>query len=235
MTLLHWGWYQHALILDTVEYHRYGDGDRGRPRALPRLRGRVPAGRAARVRHARRSASRASRCYNREFQVLMALCGVGSLAAMSRGAARARCLGRADGGGARLLRARAARARLGDPLPLRPLAGGADGRRARGGARAAGAARVRGARARRRGEGVPGGSCSRRRSPTSGARAAGARRCSASASRAAVVAAASSSRSSRSRRTASGTASSGRRRGRCRSRASARRCCSPRTTSAGSG
>ena len=24
MTLLHWGWYQHDLILDTVEYHRYG-------------------------------------------------------------------------------------------------------------------------------------------------------------------------------------------------------------------
>ena len=34
--------------------------------------------------------------YNREFQILMALCGVGSLAAMSRGAARARRLGRAD-------------------------------------------------------------------------------------------------------------------------------------------
>ena len=42
-------------------------------------------------------------------------------------------------------------------------------------------------------------------------------------------------RSSCSRRTASGTASSGRRPGRCRSRALARRCCSPRTTSAGSG
>ena len=25
LTLLHWGWYQHALIMDTVEYHRYGD------------------------------------------------------------------------------------------------------------------------------------------------------------------------------------------------------------------
>ena len=24
MTLLHWGWYQHSLIRDTVEYHRYG-------------------------------------------------------------------------------------------------------------------------------------------------------------------------------------------------------------------
>ena len=25
LTVLHWGFYQHNLILDTVEYHRYGN------------------------------------------------------------------------------------------------------------------------------------------------------------------------------------------------------------------
>ena len=25
LTLLHWGWYQHSLILDTAEYQRYGE------------------------------------------------------------------------------------------------------------------------------------------------------------------------------------------------------------------
>ena len=28
LTVLHWGFYQHNLILDTVEYHRYGDAMR---------------------------------------------------------------------------------------------------------------------------------------------------------------------------------------------------------------
>ena len=81
LTLLHWGWYQHALILDTVEYHRYGDAMvRGQvpyrdfaveypPGALPTFV--LPAiGRPA------------LSLYNREFQILMALCGVGALAAM---------------------------------------------------------------------------------------------------------------------------------------------------------
>jgi uncharacterized membrane protein len=81
LTLLHWGWYQHDLILDTVEYHRYGDAiAHGRvpyrdfpveypPGALPAFA--LPA-------LARPSFS----LYNREFQILMALCGVGALAAM---------------------------------------------------------------------------------------------------------------------------------------------------------
>ncbi len=81
LTLLHWGWYQHALILDTIEYHRYGDAMvRGLvpyrdfpveypPGALPTFV--LPA-------IGRPSAS----LYNREFQILIALCGVGALAAM---------------------------------------------------------------------------------------------------------------------------------------------------------
>ena len=82
MTLLHWGWYQHALILDTVEYHRYGaamaDGHvpyrdfsvEYPPGALPAFG--VPA-----------IGKPGFSFYNREFQVLMALCGVGALWAMS--------------------------------------------------------------------------------------------------------------------------------------------------------
>ncbi len=82
LTLLHWGWYQHALILDTVEYHRFGaaivDGqvpyrDFGveyPPGALPVFA--LPA-----------VGKPSFSLYNREFQLLMALCGVGALAAMA--------------------------------------------------------------------------------------------------------------------------------------------------------
>jgi uncharacterized membrane protein len=89
MTLLHWGWYQHALILDTVEYHRYGAAMvHGHvpyrdfsveypPGALPAFV--VPA-----------LGDPSFNVYNRAFQVLMALCGIGALAAM---AAALRALG----------------------------------------------------------------------------------------------------------------------------------------------
>jgi uncharacterized membrane protein len=82
LTVLHWGFYQHNLILDTAEYHRYGtsmlDGqvpyrDFGveyPPGALPVFA--VPA-----IGHEGFS------LYNREFQILMALCGVGALLAMT--------------------------------------------------------------------------------------------------------------------------------------------------------
>jgi hypothetical protein len=82
LTLLHWGWYQHNLILDTAEYHRYGDAImRGRvpyrdfaveypPGALPAFA--LPA-----------VGTPGFSFFNREFQVLMAICGLGALAAMS--------------------------------------------------------------------------------------------------------------------------------------------------------
>jgi hypothetical protein len=82
LTLLHWGWYQHALILDTLEYHRYGSaivdgkvpyrdfGVEYPPGALPAFV--TPA-----------VGKPAFTLYNREFQVLMALCGAGALAAMA--------------------------------------------------------------------------------------------------------------------------------------------------------
>ncbi|MFL5932499.1 MAG: glycosyltransferase 87 family protein [Gaiellaceae bacterium] len=82
MALLHWGWYQHGLILDTVEYHRYGkamaDGHvpyrdfsvEYPPGALPAFA--IPA-----------VGKPSFSFYNREFQLLMALCGVGALAAMT--------------------------------------------------------------------------------------------------------------------------------------------------------
>lgn len=81
LALLHVGWYQHRLILDTVEYHRFGDAImRGRlpyrdfpleypPGALPAFV--LPA-------LGRPSLS----LYNREFQILVALLGLGALAAM---------------------------------------------------------------------------------------------------------------------------------------------------------
>ncbi|HZE28509.1 MAG TPA: glycosyltransferase 87 family protein, partial [Gaiellaceae bacterium] len=82
LTLLHWGWYQHALIRDTIEYHRYGIamlsghlpyrdfGIEYPPGALPAF-GLPAIGKPGLA------------VYEREFQILMALCGIGSLAAMS--------------------------------------------------------------------------------------------------------------------------------------------------------
>jgi uncharacterized membrane protein len=82
LTLLHWGWYQHDLILDTVEYHRYGsaivDGQ------VPYRDFRVeypPGALPAFVLPALGEPSFS--LYNREFQVLMALCGIGALGAMA--------------------------------------------------------------------------------------------------------------------------------------------------------
>jgi hypothetical protein len=82
LTVLHWGFYQHNLIIDTVEYHRYGVavmhghvpyrdfGLEYPPGALPVF---VPPA----IGHDGFS------LYNREFQILMALCGVGALLAMT--------------------------------------------------------------------------------------------------------------------------------------------------------
>jgi hypothetical protein len=82
LTLLHWGWYQHDLIRDTIEYRRYGTallsghvpyrdfGIEYPPGALPAF-GLPAIGKPGLA------------VYEREFQILMALCGLGSLAAMS--------------------------------------------------------------------------------------------------------------------------------------------------------
>ncbi len=82
LTLLHWGWYQHALILDTVEYHRYGTAMMNGhvpyrdfsveypPGSLPAF-GLPALGKPSFL------------VYNREFQLLMALCGLGALEAMA--------------------------------------------------------------------------------------------------------------------------------------------------------
>jgi hypothetical protein len=82
LALLHWGWYQHALILDTVEYHRYGsaivDGKVPyRDFGVEYPPGALPAFAAPAV------GKPSFSLYNREFQVLMALCGAGALAAMA--------------------------------------------------------------------------------------------------------------------------------------------------------
>jgi len=89
LTLLHWGWYQHKLILDTAEYHRYGtammDGEAPyRDFAVEYPPGALPAFAVPAI------SKPGFSLYNREFQVLMALCGVGAVAAM---AAALRALG----------------------------------------------------------------------------------------------------------------------------------------------
>jgi Glycosyltransferase family 87 len=82
MTLLHWGWYQHALIRDTVEYHRYGEGMVNghvpyRDFAVEYPPGALPAFGLPAIGEPSFS------LYDHEFQILMALCGVAALAAMS--------------------------------------------------------------------------------------------------------------------------------------------------------
>ena len=59
---LHAAWYDDGEIVDIPVYERYGDRDRGRRGAVPRLPARVPARRAAGVRRARaRSSERRGR------------------------------------------------------------------------------------------------------------------------------------------------------------------------------
>jgi hypothetical protein len=81
-TLLHFGFYQHRLIIDTVEYHRYG---------LAMTHGEVPY-RDFRVEYPPAAlpvflAPAVDRPgfprYNREFQLLMGLCAGGALLAMA--------------------------------------------------------------------------------------------------------------------------------------------------------
>ena len=89
LTLLHWGWYQHALILDTAEYQRYGNAMVTghvpyRDFAVEYPPGALPAFGVPAI------GEPSFLVYNREFQFLMALCGVGALAAM---AAALRALG----------------------------------------------------------------------------------------------------------------------------------------------
>lgn len=81
LTLLHVGWYQHSLILDTKAYHRYGtammDGQVPyRDFAVEYPPGALPAFAAPAV------GKPGFTIYGREFELLMALCGVAALMAM---------------------------------------------------------------------------------------------------------------------------------------------------------
>jgi Glycosyltransferase family 87 len=80
--VLHWGFYQHHLILDTVEYHRYGDLiNHGqvpyRDFEVEYPPGALPAFAFPAIGHP------SFNFFHREFQILMALCGVGAIAAMA--------------------------------------------------------------------------------------------------------------------------------------------------------
>jgi uncharacterized membrane protein len=82
LTVLHWGFYQRNLIIDTVEYHRYGVAMMHghlpyRDFGVEYPPGALPVFVAPAVGHDGFS------LYNREFQILMALCGVGALLAMT--------------------------------------------------------------------------------------------------------------------------------------------------------
>jgi uncharacterized membrane protein len=82
LTALHWSFYQHNLILDTVEYYRYGNAIvHGhvpyRDFAVEYPPGALPVFTLPALAYAGFS------FYNRAFQILMALCGVGALLAMT--------------------------------------------------------------------------------------------------------------------------------------------------------
>jgi hypothetical protein len=89
LTVLHWGFYPHHLLLDTIEYHRYGHAMVHGQIAYRDFRVEYPPG-ALTVFALPALGDPAFSLYNREFQVLVALCGVGAHAAM---ALALRCLG----------------------------------------------------------------------------------------------------------------------------------------------
>lgn len=81
-TLLHFGFYQHRLIIDTVEYHRYGVAITHGEVPYRDFRIEYPPG--ALPVFALPAADRpAFGRYNREFQILMGLCAAGALLAMA--------------------------------------------------------------------------------------------------------------------------------------------------------
>jgi hypothetical protein len=82
LTLLHWGFYQHRLILDTVEYHRYGTAMTHGQVPYRDFRVEYPPG-ALPVFVLPAIGHSGFSLYNREFQVLMALCACGALLAMA--------------------------------------------------------------------------------------------------------------------------------------------------------
>ena len=82
LTVLHWGFYQHNLIVDTIEYHRYGLAVMDGHLPYRDFRLEYPPG-ALPVFVAPAVGSPGFDLYDREFQALMALCGVGALLAMT--------------------------------------------------------------------------------------------------------------------------------------------------------
>jgi hypothetical protein len=80
--ILHWGFYQHHLILDTVEYHRYGEAIYHGQVPYRDFQVEYPPGALAAF-ALPAIGDPTFNVYHRVFQILMALCGVGALAAMA--------------------------------------------------------------------------------------------------------------------------------------------------------
>jgi hypothetical protein len=80
--ILHWGFYQHHLILDTVEYHRYGEAIYHGQVPYRDFQVEYPPG-ALGAFALPAIGDPSFNFYHRVFQILMALCGVGALAAMA--------------------------------------------------------------------------------------------------------------------------------------------------------
>ena len=82
LVVLHWGFYQHHLILDTVEYQRYGDAIADGRVPYRDFRVEYPPG-ALPVFALPAIGHPGFTVYDRGFQALMALCGAGAVAAMA--------------------------------------------------------------------------------------------------------------------------------------------------------
>jgi hypothetical protein len=82
LAVLHWGFYQHHLIIDTHEYHLYGSTMAHGHVPYRDFRVEYPPG-ALPVFALPALGHPGFSLYNHEFQVLLALCGVGALAAMA--------------------------------------------------------------------------------------------------------------------------------------------------------
>ena len=107
------------------------NADRRRRGPLPRRPARVPAGVRSPSSSSRAIGDPSPETFEHRFEWMMLFCGAALVALMAVALTSLGRRSRADDRGARIRRDLAAPGRAGDPDPLRPVAGGADGRGAR--------------------------------------------------------------------------------------------------------